>query len=155
MWLWQGFTVLIRAGINQSGESEPLRLCINYAGKSHDESVIRMIIDYLIGETDGEPKDFKYLFRLYMSLKRYREAAKTAVIISAEEQNMGNYKNAHELLFGMSYELKKQNLKIPNEMISSLMLIHSYMLAKVSWSIWHCQMPNDNVTNNELMNPDL
>lgn len=91
-----------------------------------------MIIDYLIGETDGEPKDFKYLFRLYMSLKRYREAAKTAVIISAEEQNMGNYKNAHELLFGMSYELKKQNLKIPNEMISSLMLIHSYMLAKVS-----------------------
>ena len=26
------------------------------------------LIDYLMGETDGAPKDAKYLFRLYMAL---------------------------------------------------------------------------------------
>jgi WD repeat-containing protein 19 len=90
-----------------------------------------MIIDFLIGETDGVPKDFKYLFRLYMSLKHYREAAKTAVIIAREEQNAGNYRNAHDLLFGMCQELKRQKMSVPSEMMNSLMLIHSYILAKV------------------------
>lgn len=36
-------------------------------------------------------QDAKYLFRLYMSLKRFREAAKTAVIIANEEQSGGKY----------------------------------------------------------------
>ena len=34
-------------------------------------------------------QDPKYLFRLYMALKQYREAASTAVIIAREEQNAG------------------------------------------------------------------
>ena len=34
-------------------------------------------------------QDVKYLFRLYMSLKQYREAAQTALIIAAEEQAAG------------------------------------------------------------------
>jgi len=34
-------------------------------------------------------KDAKYLFRLYMALKQYREAARTAIIIAREEQCSG------------------------------------------------------------------
>ena len=34
-------------------------------------------------------QDAKYLFRLYMALKKYPEAARTAIIIAREEQNAG------------------------------------------------------------------
>lgn len=34
-------------------------------------------------------QDAKYLFRLYMALKKYQEAARTAIIIAREEQNAG------------------------------------------------------------------
>ena len=34
-------------------------------------------------------QDAKYLFRLYMALKQYREAARTAIIIAREEQSAG------------------------------------------------------------------
>ena len=41
----------------------------------------RQLVDFLMGETDGVPKDAKYLFRLYMAKGQYKEAAKTAIII--------------------------------------------------------------------------
>ena len=34
-------------------------------------------------------QDAKYLFRLYMALQQYREAARTAIIIAREEQSAG------------------------------------------------------------------
>lgn len=34
-------------------------------------------------------QDAKYLFRLYMALKQYREAGRTAIIIAREEQSAG------------------------------------------------------------------
>ena len=34
-------------------------------------------------------QDAKYLFRLYMALQQYREAARTAIIIAREEQCAG------------------------------------------------------------------
>ena len=36
---------------------------------------------------------------MYMALGQYGEAAQTAIIISKEEQNNGNYRKAHDLLF--------------------------------------------------------
>lgn len=36
-------------------------------------------------------QDAKYLFRLYMALKQYREAARTAIIIAREEQSAGPF----------------------------------------------------------------
>lgn len=129
----KGVKYLLQSGkaSKNEEENEAIRLAIDAVSKAKDEQITRQLIDYLIGETDGVPKDFKYLFRLYMSLGQYREAAKTAIIIAREEQNAGNYRNAHDLLFGMCQELKKQGLRIPSEMNNSLMLIHSYLLAKV------------------------
>ncbi len=91
-----------------------------------------MVIVYLMGETDGMAKDPRHLFRLYMALNQYREAARTAVIIAREEQTNGNYRNAHDLLFSMVQELRQRGIKVPSEMLDNLSLLHSYTLAKVS-----------------------
>uniref|UniRef100_A0A671THC5 WD repeat-containing protein 19 n=1 Tax=Sparus aurata TaxID=8175 RepID=A0A671THC5_SPAAU len=96
-----------------------------------DGSLTNQLIDYLMGESDGMPKDAKYLFRLYMALQQYREAARTAIIIAREEQCAGNYRNAHDVLFSMYTELQAQKIKIPAEMATNLMILHSYLLVKI------------------------
>lgn len=44
----------------------------------------------------------------------------------------GNYRNAHDVLFSMYTELQAQKIKIPAEMATNLMILHSYLLVKVS-----------------------
>lgn len=115
-----------------SGEDgQAIELAIETVGRANDESLTRMLIDFLMGETDNVPKDAKYLFRLYMALKQYREAGRTAIIIAREEQNAGNYRNAHDVLFSMYKELMQQKIKIPSEMSTNLMILHSYILVKI------------------------
>jgi len=46
-----------------------------------------------------------------MALKQYREAARTAIIIAREDQNAGNYRNAHDVLFSM-YQGKNEISKV-------------------------------------------
>ena len=46
-------------------------------------------------------QDAKYLFQLYMALKQFPEAARTAILIAREDQTAGNYRNAHDVLFYM------------------------------------------------------
>ena len=60
-------------------------------GEAEDEVLTHQLMDYLMGEYDNEPKDAKYLFKLYMALSQFREAARTAIIIAREEQNSGTY----------------------------------------------------------------
>ncbi|XP_041357231.1 WD repeat-containing protein 19-like isoform X2 [Gigantopelta aegis] len=115
-----------------SGEdSQAIELAIETVGRANDDQLTRQLIDFLMGETDGIPKDAKFLFRLYMALEQYPEAARTAIIIAREEQNAGNYRNAHDLLFSMYQELKENKIKIPTEMATNLMILHSYILAKI------------------------
>ncbi|XP_077157824.1 WD repeat-containing protein 19 isoform X1 [Paroedura picta] len=108
-----------------------IEMAIETVGQAKDEALTNQLIDYLMGESDGIPKDAKYLFRLYMALKQYREAARTAIIIAREEQCAGNYRNAHDVLFSMYSELKSQKIKIPSEMATNLMILHSYILVKI------------------------
>ena len=63
----------------------------------------------------------------------HREAAKTAIIIAREEQAKGQYRIAHDVLFGMYQELVTQGIRIPAEMANNLILIHSYLIVKVSF----------------------
>lgn len=44
---------------------------------------------------------------------------------------VGQYRLAHDVLFGMYHELRTQRIRIPYEMETNLMLIHSYLLVKV------------------------
>ncbi|KAF2362334.1 Tetratricopeptide-like helical domain [Trinorchestia longiramus] len=112
-------------------DSEAMQLAIQVVTDADDDALTRQHIDFLMGEVDGIPKEAKYLFRLYMARKKYREAARTAVIIAREEQNAGNYQHAHDLLLGMCRELIHQQLEVPTEMASALLLLHSYTLARL------------------------
>ncbi|XP_072476603.1 WD repeat-containing protein 19 isoform X3 [Notamacropus eugenii] len=114
-----------------SEDNMAIEMAIETIGHAKDEVLTNQLIDFLLGESDGMPKDAKYLFRLYMALKQYREAARTAIIIAREEQSAGNYRNAHDVLFSMYAELKTQKIKIPSEMATNLMILHSYVLVKV------------------------
>ncbi|XP_013392134.1 WD repeat-containing protein 19-like [Lingula anatina] len=116
---------------SNSDDSKAIGMAIETVGQANDDALTHQLFDYLLGETDGVPKASKYLFRLYMALKQFREAARTAIIIAREEQNAGNYRDAHDVLFSMYQELKQQKIKIPSEMAHNLMILHSYILAKV------------------------
>ena len=62
-------------------------------------------------------------------MKNYRNAAKIAVTIASQEQENGNYKNAHEILFQSYQDIKKANVPIPMELEKKLSILHSYVLA--------------------------
>lgn len=92
---------LIKAAKFNNDENMALSLAIDCVASSSDDKLAAQLIEFLLGEVDGAPKDPKFLFGLYMARKQFREAAKTAVIISSQEQIIGNYRNAHDLLFSM------------------------------------------------------
>jgi WD repeat-containing protein 19 len=115
--------------------------------KQKNEKLSRLLLDYLLGHgIDGESKEAKYLFRFYVGLEQYSEAASTAVIISRDQQLKGDYKKAREILFGMSRDLKMRGIKNPAEMSSSLLLLHSYLLVRPTLSV-----RNDHVTAARLL----
>ncbi|KAM8842536.1 WD repeat-containing protein 19 [Synchiropus picturatus] len=114
-----------------SEDNMAVEMAIEAVGQAKDASLTNQFIDYLLGESDGVPKDPKYLFRLYMALQQYREAARTAIIIAREDQCAGNYRNAHDVLFSMYTELQAQKIRIPAEMNNNLMILHSYLLVKI------------------------
>ena len=115
-----------------TGDStEHIDIAIEAVGASQDDGLTSQVIDYLMGEVDGIAKDAKYLFNLYIALKHFPEAARTAVIIAREEQTNGNYKVAHDVLFNMYRQLVKEDIRIPHEMANNLMILHSYTIVKL------------------------
>lgn len=122
---------LLRAAKSNTDENEAISVAIDVVASSNDDQMASQLIEFLLGETDGTPKDPKHLFRLYMARKQYKEAAKSASIIANEEQINGNYRNAHDVLFAMYQELRHNGIKIPYEMYSNLMLLHSYILVRL------------------------
>nr|CAB3267687.1 WD repeat-containing protein 19-like [Phallusia mammillata] len=115
---------------SSSDSNEALLMAIEAVASAKDSKLTRQLIDFLMGEADGVPKDANFLFKLYMALGQFGDAAHTAVIISKEEQNNGNYRVAHKLLFSMLRELKNRNIKVPAEMENNLLILHSYILVK-------------------------
>lgn len=99
--LFQALKYLLKASTFSVDESVALSLAVDCAASSNDDRIANQLIEFLLGEHDGSPKDPKYLFGLYMARKQFKEAAKTAVVISNQEQIAGNYRNAHDLLFSM------------------------------------------------------
>lgn len=122
---------LLKAAKSNSDENEAITIAIDVIASSNDDHLANQLIEFLLGEADGIPKDAKYLFRLYMARKQYKEASKSAIIIANEEQINGNYRNAHDILFSMYQELKSNDIRIPHEMYWNLMLLHSYILVRL------------------------
>ena len=111
------------------GEKE-MDKAIEVVGKARSQMLTHTLIDYLMGEEDGIPKDPNYIFRLYMALGNYKQAAKTANIIARQEQELGNYKMAHHLLYETIKDLEAQEVKVSSTLRSAFLLLHSYTLVK-------------------------
>jgi len=80
---------LLKASAFNNEEQVSLSLAIDCVATSNNEQLASQLIEFLLGEVDGVPKDPRYLFRLYMARKHYKDAAKTAVIIANQEQLAG------------------------------------------------------------------
>jgi WD repeat-containing protein 19 len=99
-------------------------------GSPGSELLVRQLHDFLIGETDGKVKDLNFIFRLYMAIGEFAQAANTAILIASQEQQCGQYAVAHSILYAMHQDLVREGLPIPNELRRNLVLLHSYTLAK-------------------------
>ncbi|EDW74804.1 uncharacterized protein Dwil_GK15704 [Drosophila willistoni] len=122
---------LLKASAFSNEEEQALSLAIDCVATSNNEQLASQLIEFLLGELDGAPKDPRYLFRLYMARKHYKDAAKTAVIIANQEQLAGNYKSARDLLYSMYQELRRNNLSVTAEMRHNLILLHRYTLVRI------------------------
>lgn len=120
--------LLLRA---TDAENQHIDLAIEVVGSAKEDALTQQLIDYVMGESDNNPKDAKYLFKLYIALKQFPEAARTAVIIAREEQSAGNYRNAHGVLFQMHQTLQGEDIRIPMDMSQNLMMLHSYIIVKM------------------------
>eukprot|EP00940_MAST-03C_sp_MAST-3C-sp2_P000948 g948.t1 len=103
---------------------------IDLVGKARSDILTHTLIDFLMGETDGIPKDPNYVYQLYMALGNFLQAAKTAVIISRQEQELGNYRDAHKVLYETQRELLEKRMEVPKTLRNAFMLLHSYLIVK-------------------------
>jgi WD repeat-containing protein 19 len=119
----------------QSGE-EFIDSAIEVVKKANDENkagadqLFSILHDYLVGKDDDTVKDPKYIFKLYMAIGEYDQAAKTAVLISNSEWKIGNYMVARGFLFTTHQDLVSHNMTVPADLTKSLLMLHSYTLVK-------------------------
>lgn len=123
-------------------KSNEIDEAIAVVGKSQSQFLINQLLDYLVGETDGIPKDQNYLYRLHIALKRYDTASQTALLIVKQEQEIGNYQLAHKVLIETIGYLEDANMKVMSELRELFILLHSYVLAKVLANSKHNQHEN-------------
>jgi len=113
----------------QCGDKEVER-AIEVVGKARNDTLTHTLIDFLMGETDGVPKEPFHVYRLYLALGNYAQAASTAVIIATTEQNSGNYKHAHTLVTDTVKQLEEHKVRVPQKLRRTFVLLHSYVLVK-------------------------
>ena len=111
----------------QGGE-EFLEKAIELVARVKQDALTRKLVDYLT--EDSTPKDPIWLFRLYMALGNIRQAAIVAITIANQEQESGNYKAAHSILYQTTKDLRNQGTPIPYDLYQKLMILHSYLSVK-------------------------
>ncbi|KAL0883647.1 hypothetical protein ABMA27_015774 [Loxostege sticticalis] len=121
---------LLKAGGSEEEENEAISVAIDAAAASDDERLTRRLIEFLLGETDGTPREPRHLFRLYMAKRQFTEAAKTAVIICGAECRAGRYREARDVVRGMCAALRARGLPVPRDMRRAIALLHSYILVR-------------------------
>ncbi len=109
----------------QCGDRE-IDAAIEVVGKANSDTLTHQLIDFLVGEKDGVPKDPNYIYRLYMALKKYEDASKTALIIARQEQDMGNYNLARTVVYETIRQLEDCDINVPLQMRAQFIALHSY-----------------------------
>jgi WD repeat-containing protein 19 len=129
------FARALRLYLAVKGDGEPaaLEAAIAVVARAQSEALQQALVDHLTGEGTGAaggPKDPHYIFKLYMALGNYAQAAATALIIARQEQELGNYKVAHSMLYGTYRDLIGHGVGVPLALVRTLALLHSYLLVK-------------------------
>lgn len=99
---------------------------IEMVSKVKMEALTHELVDYLMGESDNIPKEPQWTFKLYRAIGNVTQAVKIAVNIAQQEQELGNYKYAHDILLDTFKDIKTGNQRIPFDLNQRLLLIHSY-----------------------------
>lgn len=120
----QAFKFFTKAAQNGSEEEKAINAAIHIVSTSGDDQLALQLAAFLEGSYDNVPKDGKYLFRFYLARGQLKEAAKTAIVIAGEEQNAGNYRDAHALLQRM-YQV---NPKCSTQMMPYQSLVGFYLI---------------------------
>lgn len=124
----KAITLFLQCGENKIDEA--IDVVKKAQGSKDAELFVHMVHDFLIGETDAKVKDLKYIFRLFMAIGEYAQAASTSILIANQEQKEGNYQVAHNYLFETHQDLIAQKIPVPQELSKNLLLVHSYTLVK-------------------------
>jgi WD repeat-containing protein 19 len=103
---------------------------IEMVGRVKIDALTHELSDYLMGETDNIPKEPQWTFKLYRAIGNVKQAVKIAINIAKQQQQEGEYKQAHDVLLDTFKDIRQHNLKIPFDLNNKLMIIHSYQLAK-------------------------
>ena len=103
---------------------------IEMVAKVKMDNLTHELVDYLMGETDNIPKEPQWTFKLYRAIGNVGQAVKIATNIAQQEQELGNYGYAHEILLDTFKDIKASNMRIPYDLNNRLMLLHSYQLTK-------------------------
>lgn len=103
---------------------------IEMVGKVKIDSLTHELVDYLMGEKDGIPKEPQHTFKLYRAIGNTKQAIKIAITIANQEQELGNYKYAHDILFETYKDIRQNRLHIPYELNQKLMILHSYIIGR-------------------------
>ncbi|KAK9830069.1 hypothetical protein WJX72_009571 [[Myrmecia] bisecta] len=118
----------VKLYIKANGDA--LKKAIAVVAKALNPVLTALLADFLDGSAEGSRKDPALLFQLRMALGQFEEAGATAVDMASQEQERGNYKNAHEALFATYQDLSAQGKRIPMQLTRTLTLLHSYILVK-------------------------
>ena len=103
---------------------------IAVVGKAKSDMLTHTLIDFLMGETTGVVQNPVHIFQLYMALGNYSQAARTAMVIAHQERETGNYRAAHSILYETHRELEQRNIRVPQALRQTFLLLHSYLLVK-------------------------
>ncbi|XP_052751599.1 WD repeat-containing protein 19 isoform X2 [Galleria mellonella] len=124
--------LLKAGGGSEEEENEAIGIAIDAAAASDDERLTRRLIEFLLGETDGTPREPRHLFRLYMAKRQFTEAAKTAVIIAGAECAAARYREARDVLRDAlrGAGLRARRLPAPADVRRALAALHSYILVR-------------------------
>ncbi|KAL3149725.1 hypothetical protein ABBQ38_013551 [Trebouxia sp. C0009 RCD-2024] len=120
---------------------DSLRKAVDLVAKEHDSALTQQLTQHLEGQQPGASSEgapvtedtaanTTYLVLLYMALGRHEEAAEVAVGLARRAQEAGNYKMAHAQLVSSSQRLRERGQACPNQLMRTLLLLHSYILVK-------------------------
>lgn len=89
---------------------------IDMVAKVKDDRLTHELVDYLMGETDDTPKEPQWTFKLYRAIGNVGQAVRIAINIATQEQELGNYKYAHDVLLDTFKDIRNSNMRIPHEL---------------------------------------